>query len=374
MLKNELDHKKSRDTSNVTSFGDLLKKHIPEKRQKKSADSPQQLKKKDSESTLLKILFLFPWLLGFVFIFSFFWDFHDVAFQLWGYTVSFEGILRFTSVSGLIGFFTNWIAIQMLFYPRKKRPVLGHGLIPSQKDRIARRLADAVEQDLINVAHIKRKLENDGLLNRYSRFLINYTNRMIADKAFQDDFRDLFNHYIRTSLEDPEIRNAIRDRAATLITKSVDESRLEKTAVRLYLMLRGKNMNTLIEETLDKLPEKISLAIDPVDDILSGLPKLLYKEQERIEQTFVGLTERVLDNIPLRKIVEDNLNSYDELRLGKMIQNATNAQLNYIKYLGAIIGTGGGLIIWNPLTLAILIPIAFFIWFLDGVLMKYSNN
>lgn len=197
---------------------------------------------------------------------------------------------------------------------------------------------------------------------------------MIADKAFQDDFRDLFNHYIRTSLEDPEIRNAIRDRAATLITKSVDESRLEKTAVRLYLLLRWKNMNTLIEETLDKLPEKISLAIDPVDDILSGLPKLLYKEQERIEQTFVGLTERVLDNIPLRKIVEDNLNSYDELRLEKMIQNATNAQLNYIKYLGAIIGTGGGLIIWNPLTLAILIPIAFFIWFLDGVLMKYSNN
>lgn len=374
MLKNELDHKKSRDTSNVTSFGDLLKKHLPEKRQKKSADSPQQLKKKDSESTLLKILFLFPWLLGFVFVLSFFWDFNDVAFQLLGYTISFEGILRFTSVSGLIGFFTNWIAIQMLFYPRKKRPVLGHGLIPSQKDRISRRLADAVEQDLINVAHIKKKLENDGLLNRYSRFLINYTNRMIADKAFQDDFRDLFNHYIRTSLEDPEIRNAIRDRAATLITKSVDESRLEKTAVRLYLLLRWKNMNTLIEETLDKLPEKISLAIDPVDDILSGLPKLLYKEQERIEQTFVGLTERVLDNIPLRKIVEDNLNSYDELRLEKMIQNATNAQLNYIKYLGAIIGTGGGLIIWNPLTLAILIPIAFFIWFLDGVLMKYSNN
>ncbi len=374
MLKNELDHKKSRDTSNVTSFGDLLKKHLPEKRQKKLADSPQHLKKKDSESTLLKILFLFPWLLGFVFVLSFFWDFNDVAFQLWGYTVSFDGILRFTSVSGLIGFFTNWIAIQMLFYPRKKRPVLGYGLIPSQKDRIARRLADAVEQDLINVAHIKKKLENDGLLNRYSRFLINYTNRMIADKAFQDDFRDLFNHYIRTSLEDPEIRNAIRDRAATLITKSVDESRLEKTAVRLYLLLRGKNMNALIEEKIDKLPEKISLAIDPVDDILSGLPKLLNKEQERIEQTFVGLTERVLDNIPLRKIVEDNLNSYDELRLEKMIQNATNAQLNYIKYLGAIIGTGGGLIIWNPLTLAILIPIAFFLWFLDGILMKYSNH
>lgn len=370
MLKNELDSKKTRNPSSVTSFGDLLKKHLPGKRQKKSCEPPQLAKKKDSENIFLNILFLFPWVLGFVFVYSFFWDFNDVGLQLWGYTISFEGILRFISVSGLIGFFTNWIAIQMLFYPRKKRPVLGHGLIPSQKERIARRLADAVEHDLINVAHIKRKLENDGLLSRYSRFLINYTNRMIADKAFQEDFRALFNHYIRTSLDDPEIRNAIRDRAVTLIAKSVDESRLEKTAVRLYLLLRGKNMNTLIEETLDTLPEKISLAIDPVDDILSGLPTLLEKEQERIEQTFVSLTESVLDNIPLRKIVEDNLNSYDELRLEQMIQNATNAQLNYIKYLGAIIGTGGGLIIWNPLTLAFLLPVAFFIWAVDALILK----
>ena len=40
------------------------------------------------------------------------------------------------SVSGLIGYGTNYIAIRMLFRPVSKRPIWGQGLIPAQRDRI----------------------------------------------------------------------------------------------------------------------------------------------------------------------------------------------------------------------------------------------
>ncbi|MEX2573384.1 MAG: DUF445 family protein, partial [Balneolaceae bacterium] len=104
---------------------------------------------KTGKPVWLFILSLIPWFLAGLFILSFFWDFHHLNLVLFGFSYSLEGLIRFVSVSGLIGFLTNWLAITMLFRPAKKRPILGHGLIPAHKERIANRLAAAVSEDLI---------------------------------------------------------------------------------------------------------------------------------------------------------------------------------------------------------------------------------
>src|SRR5699024_10100300 len=101
--------------------------------------SPPPKQQKHS-STALNVLALFPSFLVAAFVISFFWDFAGLSATLLGYTLNFSGLLKIVSVSGLIGFLTNWVAITMLFKPAQKRPLLGHGLIPAQKNRIAYRL------------------------------------------------------------------------------------------------------------------------------------------------------------------------------------------------------------------------------------------
>ena len=44
-----------------------------------------------------------------------------------------------------------------------------------------------------------------------------------------------------------------------------------------------------------------------------------------------------------------NLKKYDESRIETLIRTSTNEGLVYIKRLGAVIGTAGGLMIWKPI-------------------------
>ncbi|MGN8226664.1 hypothetical protein [Gracilimonas sp. BCB1] len=90
-------------------------------------------KKVTEHRWLMNLLFVVPYLLLGVFIISFFWDFNGMSAELFGHTFSFEGLLRIISISGLIGFLTNWLAITMLFRPTHKRPILGRVLFPLRK-------------------------------------------------------------------------------------------------------------------------------------------------------------------------------------------------------------------------------------------------
>ncbi|MEM6805888.1 MAG: hypothetical protein AAF696_31110, partial [Bacteroidota bacterium] len=94
-----------------------------------------------SKQFFLYFLRVSPFLCGLGFGLSFLEPFqtaHSIPYEIFGFSQSldFTGILKIICVSGLIGFGTNYIAIKMLFRPLVKRPILGQGLIPAQKDRI----------------------------------------------------------------------------------------------------------------------------------------------------------------------------------------------------------------------------------------------
>ena len=58
-------------------------------------------------------------------------------------------------VGGIIGCFTNFIAVKMLFYPRKEIRIFGHvlpftpGAIPKGKPRLAESIGNAVANSLL---------------------------------------------------------------------------------------------------------------------------------------------------------------------------------------------------------------------------------
>ena len=71
-------------------------------------------------------------------------------------------------VGTLIGWFTNYLAIKLLFRPYKEVNLLFfkiQGLIPKNRDRISENLAETIEKELISVEHITAKLKDGDIIN-----------------------------------------------------------------------------------------------------------------------------------------------------------------------------------------------------------------
>lgn len=85
--------------------------------------------------------------------------------------------ISLVSVGTLIGWFTNYLAIKLLFRPYKEINFIFfkiQGMIPKRKDEIGENIAETVEKELISISDITKKFQEtnfdenmlDGLLDK----------------------------------------------------------------------------------------------------------------------------------------------------------------------------------------------------------------
>jgi uncharacterized membrane protein YheB (UPF0754 family) len=75
-------------------------------------------------------------------------------------------------VGSFLGFITNFIAIKLLFRPRKK--ILGvQGLLPKRQDQIAERAGRIVNDYLVNSEEIRKQLDEESLGKAIDRYFEN---------------------------------------------------------------------------------------------------------------------------------------------------------------------------------------------------------
>jgi uncharacterized membrane protein YheB (UPF0754 family) len=63
-------------------------------------------------------------------------------------------------ISAFIGWFTNWIAIKMLFHPKEPKRILGitfHGIFPKRQAQFAEKLGKLVSNELLSFEDIAEK-------------------------------------------------------------------------------------------------------------------------------------------------------------------------------------------------------------------------
>lgn len=71
------------------------------------------------------------------------------------------GWLLIPLISAFIGWFTNWIAIKMLFHPRQPKKMLGitiQGIFPKRQQLFAEKLGKLVSNELLSYADIATKI------------------------------------------------------------------------------------------------------------------------------------------------------------------------------------------------------------------------
>lgn len=371
-----LDAAKEHTKNYARALWNIINRHRRSPSPEKPAPMPHTLgKSAERHPLLLRIMTAIPYLLGILFLASFFWDFQGWSYSLFGHTFVFEGLLRILSVSGLIGFLTNWVAITMLFKPAQKRPLLGQGLIPAQKNRIAFRLAQAVSEDLINPAIIKRKIHESNLITIYRKRSTDYIKSIIDDPSFRSELKAWVVSYVQDMIGDPEIRAGIAEKILAQIERTIHEKSLERIALKAYSFVKGQQMQEVIEEGLTQLPQSVESGLERFDDLLDELPDRIEANSDIIEEWVTTLLYKLINQLDVHAMVEDNLREYDEQRISEIILKATNEQLRYIQYLGGILGLIGGFVIWEPFYSILALALAGIIIFaLDNILMKLPTN
>jgi uncharacterized membrane protein YheB (UPF0754 family) len=346
-----------------------IQRHLPE-----SGDGDEPVDEPPrtvgSYARWLPVLRAVPWILLLVFAASFAWDFPDATFTVAGYTIVVEGLLRITSVSGLIGFLTNWLALTMLFQPREPRPLIGQGVIPAQRERVAYRLAQAVSDELINEEIIIQKIHESDLTARYRDLALSITRDVTGDEAFRAEFKSILDDYFREVLSKPDVKQRIIDFTEAQIEKNVNKG-LPGLALRVYRTVGEEAFQSQLREAVEQLPQAVRPILDEAEPYLERLPEQLERRADEIEVLLTQVVLRFVRSINIQKIVLENVRAYDERQLENLLKRTTNEQLNYIKYLGGVLGVIGGLVIWAPvislLSLAVLVPA---VWALDEALFR----
>jgi len=371
----ETDDASNEQTSIIAAVWDLVVKHAGMDTAAPDEAEPVKTQKKTGKPFLLGFLMAYPYLLVLLLAFSMYWDFNGITWNLFGKTIVAEGLLRILAVSGLIGFLTNWIAIEMLFRPRRKHPLLRQGLIPAQKERVALRLANAVSKDLINPDHIRHKMTHGkAFINARTR-VGQSVEIVVNNPEFRTSLKEVIGVHIRDAMSDPELREELKEAAQKFINDSLSERYFERMALKIYTGIRGRETGELIDDAITGLTENEQVISDIVDRVLDRIPPAVETESANLQDALIAIIYHTLERVDLRAIVEENLNRLDEEKLELMIKGATNTQLNYIKYLGALIGTIGGFVIWSPLeSLVVLGVLAAGIFSADWLLLKMKKS
>lgn len=162
-------------------------------------------------------------------------------------------------IAAFIGWITNWIAIKMLFHPRKPIKFLFltfHGIFPKNKPRIADKLGIIVQRDLINFSDIKERLQDPDALNN-----------------FKEEIAIRVDNAIRDRVEKSGLLNAIvPDQLILSIHKTiVDEIE--------------KNLPTVIGSSIDKIEEKLD-----IQQLVKN--KVSNFSDEKLEQLLLDITAK----------------------------------------------------------------------------------
>ncbi len=324
-----------------------IKAHLPDSGPS-DKDHQAPIRMEGGHASLLPVLRAIPWVLFLLFAGSFLWDFDGMSMSAFGKTFALDGLVRIVSVSGLIGFLTNWVAITMLFNPRKQRPLFGQGLIPAQRERVIYRLATAVSEELINKDIIKKKIEEKEIIPKYRELAMSVTRGVLEDESFRAELKILTADYVQTVLTSDEVRLKIVDFVVGKIEAYVGAG-LGGMALKAYRYLNEDDFKARIDKAIHQIPTQLDVILDQIDTLIDKIPEKIEARAEDIENLATTVVLGFVENLDIYEMVMSNMMAYDEGKLEDLIKNSSNEQLNYIKYLGGALGGLGGLVIWQPI-------------------------
>ena len=99
-------------------------------------------------------------------------------------------------ISAFIGWFTNWIAIKMLFHPKEPKRILGitfHGIFPKRQKVFAEKLGKMISSEFLSFADIEKMITNPQNLQKLMPTVEDHVDNFLRNKLSDEmPFLSLF--------------------------------------------------------------------------------------------------------------------------------------------------------------------------------------
>lgn len=274
-------------------------------------------------------------------------------------------------IGAVIGYFTNLIAVKMLFFPHEEKHIFGFrvpftpGAIPKGKARLAKAAGAIVVNDLFTKEDISSRMLTEEvekpLIDRAMSILgqdIRDTGAiLVGGKEKYDEleinFTELLSYKIGEAIKSMNLQNVIKAEGIKMLRKHVSESTL------LSLVVSNKLIDRIMRSIADKMEEFIDgRGAELIADITSSrihdlgnrtalhvLEQAGYSEEvvrdklvSAYRESVVNAVNSALKRIDVASIVENKINSMSVDELEKGVLQVMKTELDMIVRLGALIG------------------------------------
>lgn len=280
-------------------------------------------------------------------------------------------------IGSAIGYFTNFIAVKMLFHPKNEIKLVGHtlpftpGAIPKGKSRLAKSVGNAVGNNLITREDIEKRLTSDELAEKIADMVLgklslpmNYVLEGVTD-INQEDIESKkevvsksIAKFIAEAISQVDISGIIIEKAPGIIMEKLNNHMIQMfmTDELLQVVLEpvGTEIQTYIGEHGEEyiapyVSEKFSSAGEkPLADILDsfGMDRDQLKQavMSLYKNAVSGCAEKLMTWLDLGSIVEEKINGMSSDELEALVMSVMKKEFNTIINLGALIGFVLGLL------------------------------
>lgn len=273
-------------------------------------------------------------------------------------------------IGGVIGYFTNYIAVKMLFRPLKPIRIGKYtlpftpGIIPKRKPELAHALGQAVGNALLSKDELTKVLTSDRMRRTITDGIVKGVNDTLIERNIEEiglsvfgqdsyeDKKDLLiegvTGKITTGFLSMNVGNIIATEGAAALKQKggmlamfINEDLIASLATPI-----GNKVDSYVRDGgKDKIREYISNEMDTmetksINSIIGGIDTT--KVESIINQLYNSMIEEhvsdIVDTFDIQGIVEEKINNMAVRELEDLIMSVMKNELGMIVNLGAIIG------------------------------------
>lgn len=283
-------------------------------------------------------------------------------------------------IGAVIGYFTNYIAVKMLFHPYKpvhigkwKLPFTP-GIMPKRKTALAKAVGNAVGKNLFTSEDLKALLMSNDTTDKIVEGIIKKItntntafddsdeletlNTVIAKFMDEEEFSktkeslsDFLSVQLIAILQRVDIGSVIKEQSTEIFNQAQDSLGM------FAMFLKGNMLDMVLSELAQKLntyiaehgQEKVSPAMHAQVEELANWP--LYELSGKIDEdvlrkvlkvAYSGIVsafiESVTGNIDIASVVEEKVNAMSVKDVESLCMSVMKNELDAVVNLGAVIG------------------------------------
>ncbi len=259
-----------------------------------------------------------------------------------------------------VGFWTNWLAIKMLFQPRRPNAVWW-GLVPARRSQIVDGIAEGVLKRLISPEIVRDYLHRSGVLKSFVDRAVPAVRETIDDADFRREMKGLVYGLVHDFANSDQTRDAVETMVRNKIHDWTGET-LGKKVVEWTKPLWGPVVLAEVVKALPEIPRAMDHAFDRIDQLLNKFPQWIELESETIERTLTSVIVEGLRNLDIRRIVKTQLDKMDERELERMLTGNVTTELRFIQTSGGVFGFLAGIAFLFPASRPLLLLIGLLLW------------